>query len=86
MNIITYRRTKIYIKASVSDPYTMYFHQAMKENDATQFLKIVHKKFADLLGKGILKLILHHIVPDRETLFPAVWEMKQKQWVDMFQY
>ena len=37
MNTIIYRGTKIYAKAEVSDPDTMYFHQAMKENDATHF-------------------------------------------------
>ena len=34
-----YSKTEIYSKEAVSDPDTMYFHQAMKANDATQLLK-----------------------------------------------
>ena len=37
MNMIIYRRTKIYSKGSVSDTDTIYFNQAVKGNDATQF-------------------------------------------------
>ena len=50
-------RTEIYCKAAVSDPDNMYFHQVMKENDATQFLKAAHKELLDLLSKGILELM-----------------------------
>ena len=52
MNMRIYRRTKIYAKEEVSNPDTIYFHQAMKENDATQFLKAAHKEFEDFLSKG----------------------------------
>ena len=45
------RGNKIYAKAEVSEPGTLYFNQAMKENDATQFLKEDHNKFVDLLSK-----------------------------------
>ena len=37
MNTRISRRTEIFAKAEVFDPYTMYIHQVMKENDATQF-------------------------------------------------
>ena len=37
------RRTIIYSKAVVSDLDNMYFQQAVKENDATQFLNAAHK-------------------------------------------
>ena len=43
INIIISRKAKLYAKAVVYDPYTMYVHQAMKKNEATQFLKTVHE-------------------------------------------
>ena len=64
------RRTEIYAKKAVSDPDTMYFHQAMKENDATQFLKSAHKIISDLLSKGVFELIPHSIVTEGETFSP----------------
>ena len=71
-------RFRIYIKSEVSDPDTMYFHQEMKENDATQSLKTVHKAFADFIIKGIFELITKIRVPEGEIFLPAVWAMKRK--------
>ena len=76
-NMRIYRRTEKYSKAEVSDIDTIYFHQTAKENDATQFLKTAHKEFSDLLSKGFFELILCSIVPEVETLSPAIWAMKQ---------
>ena len=59
----------------------MYFHQAMNGKDATQFLKAAHKKFADLITKGIFELIPLIIVPEGKNIFTEVWDMKQKQHV-----
>ena len=36
-------RTKIYSKAAVSDIYTLYFCQAMKQNDATYIFKAAYE-------------------------------------------
>ena len=46
MNMRIYRITEIYYKTALSDTDNIYFHQAMKENDATRFLKAAHKEFA----------------------------------------
>ena len=78
MNMKVSRRTKIYAKAAVSDLYTMYFQHVMKENDDTQFLKEPHKEFYDLISKGIFEMIPNSIVPEGETIFPAVRAMNQK--------
>ena len=43
INTRIYQRTRIYVKAEVSYPDTIYFHREGKENDATQFLKAVQK-------------------------------------------
>ena len=58
INIIISRRTEIYAKAEVSDPDNIYFHQSMKKNDTTKFLKASHKEFAYFLSKRILNLYL----------------------------
>ena len=50
MNTRIYIRTKIYAKASVSDPDTIYFYQATKKNYSTQFLKSAHKEFTEFLS------------------------------------
>ena len=77
MNTIPSRRSSIYYKTAVSDKYTMYFHQAMKESDATQFLKTPHKEFVEFLSKGIFELITCSIVPEGGDLSPAVWSIKK---------
>ena len=61
----------------MSDPDTMYFHQTMRENDVTEFLKAMHKGFLEFPSKGVFKLIYHSIVPEGDNLFPAVWAMKK---------
>ena len=71
-------RTVIYNKEEVSDPDTMSFHQATKENYATQFLKAKYKEFADLLLKGIFELLPRRRVPERKRVFPAVWATNRK--------
>ena len=58
MNTRVSTRTGIYAKVELSHPDTIYFHQAMKEDDATKFLKAEHKEFEDFLNKGILKWYL----------------------------
>ena len=74
-----YRRTKIYAKAEVYDPDTMYFLQKMKENDDTQFLKASHKELLEFLSEGIFEFIHCSIVPERDTISLSVWAMKLKQ-------
>ena len=66
-------------QAATSDPDTMYFHQAMRQPDAQDFLKAVTQEFEDLLNKGVLKFIEATRVPEGVTLFPAVWAMKRKR-------
>ena len=64
---------RISIQMAVSDTYTKHFHQAIKENDTTEFLKAAQKKFADLISMGIVEMIPHSIVPYGWTLFPELW-------------
>ena len=62
-------RTKTYAKEAVSDPYTMYFHQTIKEDDSAQFLELAHKDFADFMNKGIFNWYLPEEF-HRERRFP----------------
>ena len=78
MNMIIYRRTKIYPKGAVSDTDTIYFNQAVKGNDATQFLREAQKQFMDLLSKGIFELIPCIIFKEGGTLLPALLYTKKK--------
>ena len=43
INTRIHQSIRIYVKAEVSYPDTIYFHREGKENDATQFLKAVQK-------------------------------------------
>ena len=78
-NMRIHRRTRIYAKVAVSDPDTMYFNQAMKENDATQFLNATHKELAYLLSKGIFELIPCRRVQEGYALSSEVQSKKQKR-------
>jgi len=64
--------------AASSDPDTMYFHQAMQEPDAPEFLKAAQEEFGKNLKDGTFEMILRSEVPKGFKLFPAVWAMKQK--------
>ena len=72
------RRTGIYSKSEVYDPDTVYFHQEMKENDATHLFNMVHKEFVDFLSKGVIELVTHSRVIEGDKLFTAVWDTNQK--------
>jgi hypothetical protein len=63
------------------DPDTMYFHQAMKHDDATEFLKAAHKEFQSLLDREVIEIIHAYLDPNGMRLFSAVWSMKRKRQV-----
>jgi hypothetical protein len=39
---------------ATSDPDTMYFHEAMREEDKAEFLKAMQKEWDDQMGNGNL--------------------------------
>ena len=57
----------------------MYFHQAMQEPDAPEFLDAVQEEFGKHLKDGTLKLIPRSQVPEGFKLLPGVWAMKRKR-------
>jgi hypothetical protein len=66
---------------AASDPDTMYFHQAMQQNDAVEFLNAAHKEFQSLLDREVIEIIPANLVPTGMRLFSAVWSMKRKRQV-----
>ncbi|MGL5934627.1 MAG: hypothetical protein ACRCZI_03275, partial [Cetobacterium sp.] len=67
------------VLSATGDPDTMYYHQAMKQPDARDFLRAVHEEFAGMLSNQILSFIELTRVPPGTTVFPAVWAMKRKR-------
>jgi hypothetical protein len=69
----------IYMKATASDPDTMYLHKAMKEPDALDFKKAMQKEVQDQTDGEVFRLMQRSQVPKGATILPAVWQMKQKR-------
>jgi hypothetical protein len=66
---------------TTSDPDTMYFHQAMKQTEATNFLDAAHKEFQNLLEREIIEIVPAFLVPKGMRIFSAVWSMRRKRMV-----
>jgi hypothetical protein len=71
--------TEISAMGATADPDTMYFHQAMRQPDADDFLAAAHKEFQNLLDRNIVEIIPAHLVPTGMKIFSAVWAMKRKR-------
>jgi hypothetical protein len=61
---------------AASDPDTMYFHQAMQQDDATEFFNAVGKEFQ---SRDRNNPRLSSSNPTGMRLFSAVWSMKRKR-------
>ena len=64
---------------ALNDPNTMYWHQAMRQQDAIHFKNAVIKEFNDHTKRNHWKLIERSRVPDGKNILPAVWAMKRKR-------
>ena len=56
----------------------MYFHQAMQQPDAGEFVKAVIKEINGLIDKR-WKLIKRSEVPEDVDVIPSVWAMRRKR-------
>ncbi len=65
--------------ASSSDPDIMYYHEAMKQPDAPQFVEAAKKEYQDILDKGVLELVKRSDLPKDTKIFKAVWAMRRKR-------
>ncbi|KAI2496051.1 hypothetical protein MHU86_18472 [Fragilaria crotonensis] len=64
---------------AVSDPDTLYFHEAMKEKDWAKFLEGMEKELGDQFENGNFTVIPKSEVPQGEIILPAVWQLKRKR-------
>jgi hypothetical protein len=64
---------------AVSDPDTLYFHEAMKEKDWAKFLEGMEKELRDQFENGNFTVIPKSEVPQGEIILPAVWQLKRKR-------
>ena len=64
---------------AVSDPDTLYYHQAMKEHDSEEFRDSMDKEVRDQFENGNFTVVHRSQVPDGHTILPAVWQMRRKR-------
>lgn len=72
-------RGPIYAYKSISDPDTMYLHQAMREQDRDEFLKAMDKEVDDQMENGNFRIVPMSTIPKGKLILPAVWQMKRKR-------
>ena len=64
---------------AVSDPDTMYLHEAMKQPDRDQFLAAMLKEVEDQRKNGHWTVVPRKKVPQGVPVMPSVWSMKRKR-------
>ena len=64
---------------AVSDPDTMYYHQAMREKDSVEFQSSMLKEVTDQFENGNFTVVHKSEVPSDQTVLPAVWQMRRKR-------
>ena len=64
---------------SVSDPDTLYYHEAMREHDKDRFQESMLKELSDQFDNGNFTVVHKSEVPTDQTILPAVWQMKRKR-------
>jgi Reverse transcriptase (RNA-dependent DNA polymerase) len=64
---------------AVSDPDTLYYHEAMREEDSESFKTSMLKELTDQFENGNFTVIRKTEVPEGNTILPAVWQMKRKR-------
>ena len=57
---------------SISDPNYMYLHEAMQQEDKTEFLKATMEEVRDQTDNGNFSTIKRNQVPKGSTIFPCV--------------
>jgi Reverse transcriptase (RNA-dependent DNA polymerase) len=64
---------------AVSDPDTLYYHEAMREHDKDRFQESMLKEISDQFDNGNFTVVHKSEVPSEQTILPAVWQMKRKR-------
>ena len=58
---------------------TMYFHEAIKQPDAPQFVDAIIKEINDHVNRKHWQLVPRDHVPPNQPILPSVWSMKRKR-------
>ena len=61
------------------DPDPIYLHEAMQQEDKTEFLKAVMEEFRDQTNNRNYSIRKRNHVPKVSTILPCVWQMKRKR-------
>ena len=64
---------------AVSDPDTLYYHQAMREADREEFKTSMNKEISDQFENGNLTVVHKSEVSAGQTVLPAVWQVRRKR-------
>jgi hypothetical protein len=67
--------------AESAHPDTMYHHEAMREPDRADFIKVMSKEVKSHTENGVWELVPRSSVPKRVNILPAAWAMKCKRWI-----
>jgi hypothetical protein len=65
-----------------NDPDVMYLHEAMRQPDRRQFLKVMQQEVEGQTKNGNWSIIPRTKVPQGSTILPAVWAMRRKRRID----
>jgi Reverse transcriptase (RNA-dependent DNA polymerase) len=65
--------------AATSDPDTLYYHEAMKAEDASEFTKAMEEEVNGQLASKVYQLIRRRDVPTGYKVLPSVWAMRRKR-------
>ena len=69
----------LYAFKAVSDPDTLYYHEAMKEEDRDKFKDAMIKGVTDQFENGNFTIIHKSEVPAGNVILPAVWQMRRRR-------
>jgi Reverse transcriptase (RNA-dependent DNA polymerase) len=65
--------------AASSDPDTLYYHEAMKADDAKEFVKAMEEEVNGQIESKVYRLLLRKDVPPGAKVLPSVWAMRRKR-------
>ena len=64
---------------AVSDPDTLYYHEAMKQSDRAEFKRGMKKEIQDQFDNGNFTIVHKSAVPKGHVILPTVWQMRRKR-------
>jgi hypothetical protein len=64
---------------ALADPDAMCVHEAMKEPDRKEFIKVMQKEVSNQSDDKNFSTIQRSEVPEGATILPTAWQMKQKR-------